>query len=91
MINELHHIGESNCEKHCSRLEHSNTLIGPDREAHNQIDHILIDWKWHSSMCDLSAELTDNEHGVMVVKCRERPSVSKQAALKLYTERFTLD
>jgi len=66
-------------------------LICPDGEAHSQVDHILIDWKWHSSMCDLSTELTDNEHGVMVVKCRERPSVSKQAAQKFYTERFNLD
>jgi len=41
-------------------------------------------------MCDLSAELTDNECGVMVVKCRERPLVSKQAAQKFYTDRFSL-
>jgi hypothetical protein len=40
---------------------HKYTRTSPDGKAHNQIDYILIDRRWHSSvleMYDLTSELT---------------------------------
>jgi len=38
---------------------HKYTWTPPDGKIHNQIDHILIDRRWHSSILDvrLSGEL----------------------------------
>jgi len=32
---------------------HKYTWTSPDGKTHNQIDHILIDRRWHSSMLDV--------------------------------------
>jgi hypothetical protein len=32
---------------------HKYTWTSPDGKAHNQIDHILIDRRWHSSILDV--------------------------------------
>jgi hypothetical protein len=32
---------------------HKFAWTSPDRKAHNQIDHILLDWTWHSSIPDI--------------------------------------
>jgi hypothetical protein len=32
---------------------HKFTLASPEGKTHNQIDHILIDWRWHSSLFDV--------------------------------------
>jgi hypothetical protein len=36
---------------HCSI--HKYTWTSPDEKTHNQIDHILIDWRRHSSVLDV--------------------------------------
>jgi hypothetical protein len=41
-------------------------------------------------MYDLSEELTDTDHYVVVAKVRERLAVSKQETQKFDVERFTL-
>ena len=32
---------------------HKYTWTSPDGETHNQIDHVLIDRRWHSSVLDV--------------------------------------
>ena len=32
---------------------HKYTWTSPDGKTHNQIDHVLIDWRWNSSVLDL--------------------------------------
>jgi hypothetical protein len=32
---------------------HKYTWTSPDRKTHNQIDHVLIDRRWHSSILDV--------------------------------------
>jgi hypothetical protein len=59
----------------------------------NQIDHILIDRRWYSSVLDVQSFrgadcVTD--HYLVVEKVRERLAVSKQTAHRFHMERFSL-
>ena len=72
---------------------HTYTWISPDGKTHNQIDHILIDRRWHSSVLDVRSFKgadCDTDHYLVVAKVRERLAVSKQAAQQLGGERFNL-
>ena len=57
------------------------TWADPDGKTHSQIDNILIDRRWHSSILDVlnfrEADC-DTDHYVVVAKVRERLEVSKQ-------------
>ena len=59
---------------------------------HNQIDHILIDRRWNSSILDVrsfrEAEC-DTDHYLVVTKVRERLAVIKQAAQKFDVKYLT--
>jgi hypothetical protein len=55
-----------------------------DGKTHNQIDHILIDRRWHSSILDvqsLRAANCDTVHYLVVAKVRERPANGIQVYL----------
>jgi hypothetical protein len=57
------------------------TWISPDGKTHSQIDHILIDRRWHLSILDVRsfrAAGYDTDHYLVVAKVRERLAVSKQ-------------
>jgi hypothetical protein len=48
----------------------------------NQIDHVLIDWRWHSSILDVQSFRgvdCDTDHYLVVAKVRGGLAVSKQA------------
>ena len=64
---------------------HEYTRTSPDGKTHNQIDHILINRRWHSSILDVRSFRgadCDTYHYPVVAKVRERLTVSKQAAQK---------
>jgi hypothetical protein len=72
---------------------HKYTWTSPGGRTYNQIDHILIGRRWHSSILDVRpfrwAEC-DADHCLVVAKVRERSTVCKQAAQKFDEERFNL-
>jgi hypothetical protein len=69
------------------RSIHKNTWTSPDGKKHNQIDHILIDRRQHSSILDVrSFRGSDCDSA----KVRERLSVSKRMVKKMDVERFNL-
>jgi len=72
---------------------HMYTWTSPDGKTQNQIDHILIDRRRHSSILDvgsLRGADWDTDHCLVVAKLRERLAVRKQAAQKLDGERLNL-
>jgi hypothetical protein len=61
------------------------TWTSPDGKTHSQIDHVLIDRRWHSSILDVRSFRgadCDTDHYLVVAEVRERLAVSKQAAQK---------
>jgi hypothetical protein len=64
---------------------HKYTWTSPVGKSHNQVDHILIDRRWHSSILDvrsLRGADCDIDHYLVVAEVRERLAVSKQATQK---------
>jgi hypothetical protein len=75
------------------RSIHKDTWTSPDGNTHNQIDHILIDRRRHSSLLDVRSFRTadsDTDHYLVVTKFRERLAVNKQESHKFHMERFSL-
>jgi len=63
------------------------------QKTHNQIYHILIDRRWHSSILDVrSFRRADcnTDRYLVVAKGRERLAVSKQETQRFDVERFNL-
>jgi len=76
---------------HCNT--HKYTWTSPDEKTHTQIDHILTDRRWHSSILDVRSSRgadCDTDHYLVVAKVRERLAVSKQATQRFDGERFNL-
>jgi hypothetical protein len=72
---------------------HKYTWTSPDGKTHNQIDHILIDRRRHSSILDgrsFREADCDSDHYLVVAKVRERLAVSKRMVKKMDVERFNL-
>jgi hypothetical protein len=68
-------------------------MTSPDGNMHNQIDHIFIDRRRHSSILDVQsfgAADSDTDHYLLVAKIRERLAVSKQTTQGVHMERFNL-
>ena len=65
---------------------HKYTWTSPDGKTHNQIDHVLIGRRWHSSILDVRSFRgadSDTDHYLVIAKVRERLAVGEQA-----TQRF---
>ena len=72
---------------------HKCTWTSPDGKTHNQVDHILVDRRWHSSIPvvhTLRGADCDTEHYVVVAVVRKRLAASEQAAQKFDGEWFNL-
>jgi hypothetical protein len=72
---------------------HKYTWTSPDGKIHSQIDHLLIDRRWHSNILDVRPfrEVDyDTDHYLVVTEFRERLAVNKEAAQKFDGERFNL-
>ena len=64
---------------------HKYSWTSPNGKTHNQIDRILLDRSWKSSMHDVwsfRGDDCDTDHNLVVAKVRERLAVNKQEAQK---------
>jgi len=72
---------------------HKYTWTFPDGKTHNQIDHVLIDRRWHLSVRDVRSFRgadCDTDHYLVISKVRERLAVGKQATQRFDRQRFNL-
>jgi hypothetical protein len=72
---------------------HKYTWTFPDGKTHKHIDHILIDWRWNSTILFVRTFRDadcDTDYYVVFTKVRERLAVSKEAAQNFDGERFIL-
>ena len=71
---------------------HNYTWTSPDCKTHNQIEHVLIGRRWHSSVLDVRSFRgadCDTDHYLVIAKVRERLAVGKQAAQKFDSKDLT--
>jgi hypothetical protein len=69
------------------------TCTSPDVKTHSQIDHIMLDRRWHWSVHNIQlfrGAVYDTYRCLVVAKVKERWAVSKQAAQKFDGEGFNL-
>jgi hypothetical protein len=70
---------------------HKFTWTSPDGKTHNQIDDILIDRRWHSSVHDVrsfrAADCVTDRY-LVVPKVRESLAVGTQTMHIFHMERF---
>ena len=72
---------------------HKYTWTDRDGKTHNQIDHVWIERKQHTSISDVRSFRRiyyDTAHSLVVAKVRERLAASKQETQKFNAERFSL-
>jgi hypothetical protein len=75
------------------RTIHTYTWTSPDGQTHNQIDHVLIDRRRHSSILDVRSFRgadCDSEHCLVVAKIREKLAVNNRPVKKMDMDRFNL-
>jgi len=72
---------------------HKYTWTSPDGKTHIQIDHVLINRRWHSSVLDVRSFRgadCDTDHYLVIAKVRQRLAVGKQAAQRVDRQRLNL-
>jgi hypothetical protein len=72
---------------------HKHTRTFPDGKTQGQIDHILIEMRWNSSILDIGSFRgadCNTDLYLIVANVRERLLVSKEAASTFDVERFYL-
>jgi hypothetical protein len=62
---------------------HKYTWVFPNGKTHNQVNYILIDRKWHSSILDFRGAGCDIHHYLLVAEVRESLVVSKNNSTKV--------
>jgi len=72
---------------------HKYIWTSPDGRTHNQIDDLLVDRRWHSSVLDVRSFRgadCDTDQYLVIAKVRERIAAGKQAAQSFNRQRFNL-
>jgi GH43 family beta-xylosidase len=72
---------------------HKHNWTSLEGKKHNQIDHILIDRRWNSSMLDVRSfrgSGSDTDQYLVVAEVRKRLEESKQSAQYIDMERINL-
>ena len=72
---------------------HTYSWTSLDGKTHNQIDHVLIDRRCHSSVLNLRSFRRvnfDTDHSLVIAKFKESLAVSKQAAQRFDMNGFNL-
>ncbi|PSN57217.1 hypothetical protein C0J52_05015 [Blattella germanica] len=72
---------------------HKYTWTSPDGETRNQIDHVLVDKRWHSSIIDIRSVRgldCNSDHHLVRVKIRERLALTRGTDTKDDSEIFEL-
>jgi hypothetical protein len=72
---------------------HKYTGTSSVEKTHNQIDHILVDRRRHSSVLDVRSLIAadcDSDHYLVVGKVRDRLAVNKQRSQRFDMETFIL-
>jgi len=72
---------------------HKYTWTSPNGKTHNQIDHVLIGRRWHSSVLDVQSFKgadCDTDHYLVIAEVRVRLAVGKQATQRFDKQRFNL-
>jgi len=70
---------------------HKYTWTSPDGKTRNQIDHVLIDRRWHLSVLDVGGFRgadCDTDHYLVIAKVGERLAAGKQATQRFDRQRF---
>ena len=65
---------------------HKYTWTSPNGKTHNQIDHILIDRRWHSSILDVQSFRKadcDTDHYLVFASVRERLAVGNKHCIDI--------
>ena len=69
------------------------TWTSPDGKTHKQIDHVLIERRWQSSVLDVRSFRgadCDTDHYPVIAEVRKRFAVGKQPAQRYDRQRFNL-
>ena len=72
---------------------HKYTWTSLDGKTRNQINHILVDRRWHSIILDIRSFRgtdCDSDHCLMAARVREMLAENKQATQNFDVERFNL-
>jgi len=72
---------------------HKYTWTPLDSKTHNQIDHVFIGRRWHSSVLDVRSFKgadCDTDHYLVIAKVRERLGEGKEAPQRFDRQRFNL-
>jgi len=70
---------------------HHYNCTTPDGKTHNQIDHVLLDRRWHFGVLDARSFRgadCDTDHYLVIAMFRERLAVGKQAAQRFDRQGF---
>jgi hypothetical protein len=72
---------------------HKYNWTSPDGQTYNQIDHVMIDRRYHSSVLYVRSFIgadCDTDNYLVVVEVREKLAVSKWPINKMDMDRFNL-